>query len=209
MHKIILSVICLFLLFGYGEMQAQLSLSPKVGINGSILDSEYDSDTDLPGGIDSDEAWEGRLGWNLGMDLRMRGGWFLFQPGVHYLNTSSRLIREGDGTTVEDIEEESSFQTLKVPVTAGIFLTGEEKGLVQIHLRAGIVPTLLLGVDEKSTFAYTKDDIEDLSWGILGGIGIDILIFTIDVSYEEGISNFLVGNDAKNKMFIASVGFAF
>lgn len=181
---------------GNAQDVKKFAFSPKVGINASFLDVEYQKN-----------EYQGRLGWHAGADLRFRGGWFMFHPGIYFSSTTTRLFQEDD-TIDESIEDESTFQTLKTPITLGFFLTGTD-GLLKIHVRGGAVPTFLLGVKQKPRFAFLEDDLNDFTIGLQGAVGIDIAFITIDLSYEHSLSEFFADREGENRIFMTSLGFVF
>jgi hypothetical protein len=198
MRKLILVLLATAcFLSAYAQDVKKFAFSPKVGVNGSFLDVEYQKN-----------EYQGRLGWHAGADLRFRGGWFMFHPGIHFMSTTTRLFQEGDNINEESIEEESTFQTLKTPISIGFFLTGSD-GLVKIHVRGGAVPTFLLGVKQKPRFSFLEDDLNDFTIGLQGALGIDIAFFTIDLSYEHSLSRFFAERDGENRLLMASFGFVF
>ncbi|MCB0620938.1 MAG: PorT family protein [Saprospiraceae bacterium] len=176
----------------------QFSLSPKVGLNVSSLNTE----------ITSDEATDGRVGWHVGTDFRFRNGAFLVQPGVYYQSMTAELIRDVPNTPFETLKEKTTIQSARLPLNLGAFLTGEG-GIINIHVRGGVVPTFILGINEKDNFSISKDDLSPFSLGANAAVGIDILFLTVDLGYEWGLTDFFENVDGKNNMLTLSAGLVF
>lgn len=76
---------------------------------------------------------------------------------------------------------------------------------------AGPVASLALNKDinsENWDNSITGDDIRSANWGIQAGAGVDLLLFTLDLRYEFGISDYSKdeGLTLKNNMFTVSLG---
>jgi len=176
-------------------LAAQVRISPKAGINLSLVDASLpDFDT------------EARAGWNVGVDARLGKGMIFLQPGLHYLNYTADLLEYESADF--DLREQTTIQSLKAPLNLGIRLFGDN-GLIGLHVRGGIVPTYVLGVKEADNFAFSADRLNRLTWGANAGVGLDLLIFTADISYEHGLTDFFKDTTGGNNVLTMSVGFKF
>src|SRR5690625_6243880 len=59
----------------------------------------------------------GKVGWNLGADLRF-GNYLFIQPGVHYY--ASSLSQEASDPSIDGFRNSLRLQSLKVPVVVGL-----------------------------------------------------------------------------------------
>ncbi len=176
---------------------AQLRVTPKVGVNISALDTRIQD-------IDA----EARVGWNAGFDLRAGDGLFFFKPGLHYYSFTARLLQDVDPNTDVDLSEETTIQSLKMPLNIGLRVTGDN-GLIGVHVHGGLIPTYVLGVREKPIFAFDRDDLEDFTLGANLGVGVDVLFLTVSANYEIGMTNFFVDSDENNNILTLSAGLKF
>ncbi len=185
--------LALFALPGF----TQVKVNPKVGVNFSALDVKL-----------QDITADARVGWNAGLDLRMGDGIFYFAPGAHYYSYTARLVKEVQAPDDLKLREETTIQNLKVPINLGIRITGDN-GLLGIHLRGGVVPSMVLGVTERTDFAFDRDRLNTFTWGANMGVGVDLLFLTLDASYEIGMSDFFKNAEGRNNMLTISAGIKF
>jgi hypothetical protein len=177
---------------------SQVKVNPKIGVNASNLDTDI-----------RDIRTEARIGWNVGMDFRIGRGMFSFMPGLHYYSfTASTTPNIGTGTNF-DVRPETTIQNVKLPINFGLRLTGEG-GLMSIYLKGGGVANMFAGIREGSTpTPLVADDFSKVNFAGNAGIGVDILIFTIEAIYEMGLTPFFETGTAKNNMLTVSAGFRF
>ena len=179
------------------SLQAQVRVSPKVGVNLSGLDTKL-----------TDFDAEARAGWHAGLDFCMGEGFFFLNPGVQYQSYTARLVQNIDQNTEVNFSDETTIQSLKAPLNLGLRITGDN-GLLGLHLKGGIVPTYVLGVKEVNDFNFSEDRLNRLSWGANMGVGIDLLFFTADLTYEKGLTDFFKDAEGKNNVLSLSVGLKF
>ena len=176
---------------------AQVKVNPKVGVNFSGVDAQL-----------QDITANARVGWNAGLDLRIGNGFLFFYLGAHYYNYTARLIKDVEGPNDVKLEDETTIQNFKLPVNLGIRLTGDN-GLIGLHVKGGVVPTMVLGVTEKQDFSFNKDDLNTFTMGANVGAGIDFLVFTLDANYEIGLNDFFKDAKGRNNMLTVSLGLKF
>lgn len=179
------------------SLSAQVRINPKFGVNFSGIDSKL-------GDINA----EARVGWNAGVDFRLGEGFIYLQPGAHYFNYTARLLKDVNNPNDVTLKDETTIQNLKLPVNIGLRLTGDG-GILQIHARGGIVPTYVLGVKEKPSFAFDKNSLKDWTFGANVGVGVDILFLTVDLNYELGLTDYFNDASGKNNMLSLSAGVKF
>ena len=198
MKQSIVVVLALFMTFIAVQVNAQIQYNPKVGVNVSALDAKL-----------QDISAEARVGWNAGVDFRFGESMFFFYPGVHYHSMSARLFKDIEGTDEVSLKDETTIQSVRVPLNLGVRLTGEG-GLLGIHAKGGITPSYVLGVKEKEgSINFSKDNLTNLTWSANVGVGVDIWFLTADLSYDVGLTNFFNDADGKNYMVTLSVGVKF
>ena len=191
-------VVALFMTFITVQVNAQMTLNPKVGVNISALDAKI-----------QDLTAEARVGWNAGVDVRFGDGMCFFYPGVHYHSMSARLFKDVEDTEGVSLKDETTIQSVRVPLNLGVRLTGEG-GLLNIQAKGGVTPSYVLGVQEREgSINFSKDDLTNLTWSANVGVGVDIWFLTADLSYDVGLTNFFNDAEGKNNMVTLSVGVKF
>ena len=190
-------LILTFFSLAFAPAHAQFSFNPKVGMNfTSITTATADAATTAESGS--------HVGFNLGADLRFRKkeSWFFVQPGLHYYSMGVQPVAEG--ASQEEIEQIPSVSSLKLPLSGGMYLTGSD-GILRIRANVGVTPTVLLGVEENQ-LGVSKEDYQAATIGLNGGIGIELLIVTLDFSYEHGLSNVYRQAEGTASTFTISAG---
>ena len=192
-------VILFVSLLGAFHLQAQSETSvhfnPKVGIHVALLSAESSED-----GV--------RMGLHAGADFLVKSrkqSWLFWQPGLHYYHTS--LLMMQPGTPRQEPESQAYFNTLKIPMSGGLYLTGSD-GVVRLRLNAGLTPTLLLGVPENA-YGVTRDTFRGGALALNVGVGLEVLLVTLDVSYEHGFTPMVRDNQATQRIFSISAGIRF
>ena len=185
------------LLFTFNFAQAQVKISPKIGVNVSAVEGKL-----------TDFDAEARTGWNAGLDARIGDGVFFLNPGIQYHSYTARLMSDLNQDTRVDFTEETTIQSIKAPLNLGLRVTGDN-GLIGLHLKGGIVPTYVMSVKETDNFNFDKDQLNSLTWGANVGVGIDFLFLTADLTYEKGLSDYFKDAAGKNNVLSLSVGLKF
>ncbi len=170
----------------------QLRFSPKFGFNFSSLNQEVE-----------DFVSDGRSSWNAGVDLRLEHGNVFFHPGIHLQKT--RIDVEPMG--MEEVVQ-TQVTSLKFPINGGFYLT-RESSLLHLHLRGGIVPQFVTGAGAVEGTRFSKDLLNNFTWGTNVAVGVDFILLTVEFSYEFGLSNFYNDISGKNNMAALNFGFIF
>lgn len=176
---------------------AQVKVNPKVGLNFSALTADGEI-------IESDGL---RVGYNAGLDFRIgeSENWFYFQPGLHYYSVGAKLvINNNNPAEVRDI---IAINSLKLPMDGGLYLTGTD-GALRVRVNAGLVPTILMSVEDNDLF-LGKEDFKTFGLGFNAGLGLDLTILTLDFNYEAGITEVFEAGAARNNIFSISAGLVF
>ncbi|MEL7120924.1 MAG: porin family protein [Bacteroidota bacterium] len=192
---LVLAILCTTVML---QAQSKVTINPKVGVNVSGLEKDL-----------IDYKTNARVGYNVGLDLRIGEGAFKFFPGAHYYNFTADLISEATIDNMPAFEDETTIQQLKVPLNVGLYLT-EEGGILNLYAKGGVTPSFLLGVNEKDNFSLTSDDIRNIVLGANVGVGIDLINFlNIELNYEIGLNDFFVDQGGRNNVITLSAGLAF
>lgn len=177
--------------------EAQTNFIVKGGLH-SVLSAESE--------INTTNVKGGRVGWNLGADLRF-GNILFLQPGVHYY--SSSLSLEATNTTITDFKNSARLQSLKIPVMIGLSpFSNLGKGNFEFVMNAGIVPTFNIGIVDDNNF-IKDDDLTKVNWSGKVGAGMEFGAFVVGVAYEFGFNKILDDADKNFSIIGATVGFKF
>lgn len=177
--------------------QGQIKINPKLGVNASNLETDI-----------RDLTAEARVGWNLGLDLRMGGGMIFFNPGIHYYSFAADLTPNITSQTNFDVRNQTTIQNIKVPVNIGINLTGSG-GLLNIWVKGGGSANFFGGVKQVDGASLVSDDFSKVNFGLNLGVGVDVLFVTVDATYELGQTNFFSEGESRNNMLTVSAGIKF
>src|SRR5690625_319781 len=132
MKKLILSL-SLLIFLGIAA-QAQTDFLIRGGLHSVINPESKINTTSIKGG---------KVGWNLGADLRF-GIYLFILPGAHYYATS--LSQEASAPSIDRFRISLPLQSVRVPVVVGLFPLFFNRTAFAIVVSAGIVPTFILGV---------------------------------------------------------------
>lgn len=182
----------------FGEKPARNSglwVIPVFGIHASNFKAD----------IKQGEA-DGRIGWNAGLDFRMHAKRFFVQPGAHYFSSSLQVTSK-DSVSSAPLLDGPRIHSLKVPVLLGLYLTRANRGFFKMNVKAGATGTYVLAVDKNTIAQFNKDNINDFSYGLNAGIGLEFGFLTLDISHEWGISALFKENNIKNNVLRATIGF--
>ena len=122
---------------------------------------------------------------------------FLIQPELLWFKSGQVFSLEGANLSELDPRIEMSQQNLAVPIMVGYqFLD-----LKLLKLRAHVGPVMYFVVDQTNKCNYENQELKleanKLSWGGQVGVGVDILLFTLDVNYSFGLTK-LIDSDKVN-----------
>ena len=169
--SILLSLACLTISL---SNCAQLAFRGHIGVNSQKIDFET-----IQGQIN------GRTGFSFGIDAQL-GNRLYFQPGINY--TGKKFKIEGVG----DI----AANKINVPLVVGLRLV-KPKSSFSNNIRIFIGPNLSTTVSERIADAITvvnKDDLKNFNFAAIGGVGLDLSVFFLDLGYKYGLSDFINKN---------------
>jgi hypothetical protein len=187
MKKLIIAS-AVFVLFGYSAI-AQISLRPQAGIK--IANISYES---VHGQL------KGKTGISFGVDLQVGSTLFL-QPGLNLTPMKLEIENIGD----------ISINKLNFPVMVGYkFFEPDGGRAFGVRLFAGT--NFAFSINDKISDAITDitlDDLKKFHLAAIGGVGLDISILFVDVSYKYGITKTIspkIGNASSLNGFLINAG---
>ena len=169
------------------------NLGPKVG----ATFSKYSSDI----GSYKEEAVR-TFHW--GAFARL-GNKVYLQPELLFMNKSGIIIDPAASAKEQTIK----LRTIDVPLLLGVKLANLQ--LANVRVFAGPVASLTVNREveaENWADAITDDDLKETNWGVQFGAGADLLMFTLDLRYELGMSDYskIDTYSLKNNIFTVSLG---
>ncbi len=184
---------------------SQISLGPKVGFNTSKLTDDADS-------IKADLS----TSFNFGVFVRL-GKKIYLQPEVNWL-TRGGVFETVDVNNLNPIKQEIELKTIEIPVLVGWRIIN--LGVGNIRIMAGPSASIVTNSSVKTTSSAglvgpikdtDLDDFKDLVWGFNAGVGVDILMFTLDVRYQMGLNEVIPKIEnfdfySKSNIFAVSLG---
>lgn len=181
MKKLFLILAATFLLTGLSH--AQLF---QFGIKGGVGFSQVDinSITDINDGSDVYDliTGDGVTGYHIGLQTRVNVLMLFAQPELYFNAGGGTVEKVVDGGASEILD--ISFSRIDIPVLFGFKLG---------PLRLGAGPVASIAVSEVSDLTTLDPDFalydETFNWGWQGGLGVDLLGFSLDVRYEGPLSD--------------------
>ena len=191
MKKLLLSVVYLVIALSISA-QPNFDLGVKGGVNFSKLSFDED-DYSAESVTKTHFGAFGRIGWDR----------VFIQPEVYF---------SGKGAAVSDPQKtltNINFKSVDVPLLLGVRLV---KGkLIDFHIVGGPVFSGITSKDVEGGSLANTSFYENHFFGIQYGVGIDVLLFTLDARMENAFGE--VYSDptvaAKNQTFMISLGFKF
>ncbi len=185
----------------------QLHFGPQIGFTASKLSLDQG---DIQNSMKSNFLF--------GAFVRM-GKKIYIQPEVNYYTQGSIFKTPSISGGISPLEQEISLKSLQVPVNLGWRMINLE--IVNIRLFGGVVANFVLDKTVNTTSgdpndyetALVPDDFKDSNWQFDVGVGVDVLMFAVDVKYVGGLSNILNdvqfnGNSvtSKSNLFVVTLG---
>lgn len=154
--------------FALSAATAQLAIKPALGIN--LTDFSKDPSTG---------KYKSQVGYQLGGTVAI-GKKVYIEPGFFWVKKSTDYVTENSNQ--DDIKYDISG--IRIPVSVGANLIGNEKSLIGLRIFGGGSAFLLTSVKD-----LDKDDFKSASWGVFAGAGLDITIVFVEVSHEWSLTN--------------------
>ncbi|MEI7725879.1 MAG: porin family protein [Bacteroidota bacterium] len=199
-------VLLLFAFFATGLSYGQFALGVKLGYNANKLSTNLDT-------VKS----QFNSGFHVGVWTRF-GKRLYVAPELQYSMTGAVFTNEGNLST-NNWKQKIKIGSVDIPVLVGFKIIHSDF----ITWRIELGPQASFNVskkveDENSVLGPIKESsLSSMSWYVVGGTGIDILFFKLDVRYQYGLNQLIkdvetsgsssASFDTKNQMFVVSLGF--
>ncbi|MCH6198131.1 outer membrane beta-barrel protein [Aquiflexum sp. LQ15W] len=163
------SLVTLFILLAtVGSAFAQSSFKPGAGLN-------------FTGITGTGDDVKGKMGWQVGASVEL-GNKFYIEPGIFY------TTRNAESTTINDgvsSLSDAQFRGFRVPVAVGYNILGNTNSSFAFRVFGGGSAFILSSVSD----GYAISDFNNPEWGVFAGLGADISIIFIDLSYQWSLTN--------------------
>lgn len=199
---LILSMAVLASALSYG----QLHFGPQIGFTASNLTLDQG---DIENNLQNN--------FLIGAFVRM-GKKIYIQPEANYY-TQGSVFKYPSINNLSPLEQSIKLKSLQVPLNIGWRMINLE--VVNIRLFGGVVANFILDKNIETTSgnpddyedALIPEDFKDTNWQYDVGVGVDVLMFAVDVKYVGGFSNILNdvtfdGNtvSSKSNLFVVTLG---
>lgn len=132
---------------------------------------------------------DAKAGYEFGAFMRVGGKNLYFQPEVNFVTKNSTVTEQ---TSTSTNTYTTKYNSVQVPLLAGLQFFNIKAA--SLHLITG--PAISFAPN--ATIDDVKNNLENKSaWTWQLGAGVDILIFTVNLRYEWGLSDFTVDNVQK------------
>lgn len=120
---------------------------------------------------------------------------FIIQPELLWFKSSQVFNLENEGILNPTLT--MSQQNLAMP----IFLGYQFLDLKLVKMRANVGPVMYFVVDQTNKCSYNDQSLDveanGMTWGGALNLGIDVLMFTLDINYSFGLTDIVNGSDLK------------
>lgn len=191
MKNTILLILALILT---GSVKAQdFSIGPKFGV----------SQANIKVNGDGYSSGDDKMGYHVGMFVRMGGASIFVQPEFLYTSTGGFIVDENNNATIE-----TTFNRLDIPMMVGIKLAKF------FRVQAGPIASIILdqSFGEDPIAATQNIDYRSSTIGYQAGIGLDLGNLILDAKYESSLGK-IAGSvagfqtDQRQTQLVLSAGF--
>ncbi len=185
------------LLAGQTILLGQFELRPTLGITRSAL-KDF-SEVDI----------KSEVGYTFGVDI-MFGSRVYLQSGLHYESNKNKLYPDSGGSSTLKVSK------VRIPLLVGYKLFDSNTDhFFNVRANTGPSVSFVTSVDDgESALAIKKDDFNSSVFGWNAGVGVDILVFFVDINYQFGLSDVfednhiqgVEGQNSKNNIFYLNAG---
>lgn len=179
----------------------QFHFGPQIGYTASNLSVSADSITN---GLKNN--------FLAGIFLRI-GKKIYVEPQVNWL-TQGSVFKYPKINNLLPLEQKIKLNTIQVPLNVGWRIINLK--VMNIRIFGGVAANFIMNttIDNSggSPADYEKlllpDDFSKVQWQWNAGVGVDVLMFAVNVSYMGGINNILkdVSITSKSNLFVVTVG---
>ncbi len=156
---------------------AQVEIKPAFGLNFANLKD------------DSGYGIKGTTGYQLGGTVAF-GEKFYVEPGFFWQRDNYDVNDPGD---LGDDIKKGGYSTIWIPLNVGYSLLGSEETTFGLRVFGGPSVKFVTSVVEEG--GITKDDFNNLLWGVNAGVGLDVWILFADLGYEWGLNEVIKSVD--------------
>lgn len=131
-----------------------------------------------------------------------------FEPGIGYGSSGGELIN-----TIDNQKFTVNLRAFEFPMLVGWRFLGKDNPVFSARIYGGPVFSAIVyrNVGGQRTPVLTESNIRNFNMSLLGGINFKLLIFTLGLEYEGGVTNLYKGNQdgsLKTGVFNLSFGLA-
>ena len=150
------------------------------------------------------------------------------QPEVNWMTQGSVFKYPSvslDGVDLSPVEQDIKLKTVQIPVSVGYRILNLT--LVNLRIHGGVTANIITdktinNKDDDNSIGQdlidpiTEEDIRDLQWQYQFGLGVDVLMFALDIKYYGGINDIVNGNvtidqnnlgiSSKSNVFMVTLG---
>ncbi len=199
-----------------GIMFGQIHFGPQIGYSASNLSLNT---TDISNNLKNN--------FMFGVFLRL-GKKFYVQPEVNWVTQGSVFRYPSvslDSINLSPVEQNIQLKTIQIPVSIGYRIIDLKVANIRVFggLTADIVTNKTINnTDDDNSIGQDlitpikEEDIKNLQWQYQLGIGVDALMFALDIKYYGGINNLVNGNvhynnttntiSSKSNVFMVTLG---
>lgn len=140
-----------------------------------------------------------RTGYQFGVWTRLGAAGLHVQPEL-YVTSKGASLKGDDGKI--------NLTSLDLPI-----LLGTRIGLGPIAARIQAGPIVSFVIDDESKFGdaigevWKVKEYKNQSFGLTGGVGVDIMKLRADLRYEHGLSDVYKGDNGKMSLWTLSIGY--
>jgi len=203
MKKLVLFIAVLLI---SGMSYGQFHIGPQIGYTASNLSVNVDS---ISNSLKSN--------FLIGVFARF-GKKIYVQPEINWL-TQGSVFKYPQIGNLSPIEQNVKLSTIQIPVNVGWRMINLK--IINLRIFAGIAANFVVNTNIKTTGGDenyydalpTESDFKSVQWQWDAGVGVDVLMFAIDVKYMGGLSNifddFQIENNtitSKSNLFVVTLG---
>ncbi len=165
-------------------MYGQLHIGPQIGYTASKLSYQG---SDITNGLKNNML--------LGVFMRI-GKKIYIQPEVNYM-TQGSVFTFPIGNGGSPVEQDINLKSIQVPLSLGWRIINAK--VFNLRLFGGATGNFVVDKTIDTKNGDPKDyllpeDFSDIQWQYQLGVGVDILMFALDVKYYGGINDLFNGN---------------
>ncbi len=181
-----------------GVMYGQIHFGPQIGFSASRLTVNTDSITNSL-----------KNNFMFGVFVRL-GNKFYVQPEVNWMTQGSVFKYPSvslNGVDLSPVEQNIKLKTIQVPVNVGYRIINIHLANIRVHggITANIITDKKINnKDDDNSIGQDlidpikEEDINDMQWQYQLGVGVDVLMFALDINYYGGINSIINGDISFN-----------